>query len=155
AAVESLQVPRPYTKEKKASRKPWAARATNGGKGLLLLGVGRRSLAAHFFARALRNVLPFGGVVVLRAHRAAGVLRRAALVLTRLRDSIASFGARRLLGVLGLMGVGGETHRDKAGKLCLQGCLVNHANRSFAFVLVTDTEDHVLAHDARLVAPRR
>src|SRR5690242_1947337 len=55
---------------------------------------GRRHLAAHLFARALRNVLPFGRVVVgLRTQSGACVLGRAAVVLSGFGNAETLLGA--------------------------------------------------------------
>src|SRR5664279_3169953 len=82
--------------------------------------------AADLFARSLGDVLPFAGVVVLlRALAGAGVLRRAAVVLTTLGDAVA------LLGFLGLGGRladggGSDPECEDAGERGGDGRLVIH-----------------------------
>src|SRR5436190_23859272 len=59
--------------------------------GLALLAGGGLGLPAEFLARPLGDVLPLVGDVVLLRLSGARVLRRAAVVLPGLRDSVAFF----------------------------------------------------------------
>src|SRR5688572_11028171 len=104
-----------------------------GSTGLLL---GRLRLAAELLARALGDVLPLVGGIVLLRHARAGVRRGTAVVLSGLGDAVALLAILAVLRLARLR----EPERDQAGDGGLQQLVaVVHGSSGWESVAVAET----------------